>query len=833
MTINPFVVTKVEEFNHSYNELATLMHFKPGLADVLLSNGNVFIEGSRGSGKSMYLRLLSSPVRDIYEQLASQALVEKLPQHRPYLGVYVKLGSTIFSHHEYEEVPGFAAAFQYLFNTYCAESLLRTLADSCNRGMLQLDPSEEQLFCQRFQEIALKSRDNFETLDELTAALATERQLARLALDTDSYTTDERAQSDALWNIASAIGSLQPMREWRVHFLIDEYDSLCPELQHLINSYLRKRDFPVTFKIACKKHMLTLEDSHGRPLNSSDDFDRVELDDDEFGLTGTSRDYLEAIANKRLANAGLEFDIKALLGLQQPRNTGGVERRYGGYRQVTMLSSGIVRTFLELCRDIYAQVMDASDSRSPPISLSVQDRVIKSHASSKWNALARNQSARPELQHLIEQIALVFREKSSAGAERQIIRLEVVDPAQLSSFMRALLDGALEYEALILPNKSRIQKNLPTTSQGYVLNRLLCVHFRLEPKSRWDFEISAEQLQSIALGTSEDAVAIVKKPTKAIRRKRTKGPSTPSMLDPNCPLLDKPCPMQAPVAGLGFLSCRLPDAGKIRDAIGLIKKHFASNSDRAGVKYEIKIAEDYPPTGDIACKVCLAFANSEFVLCELSRTSPSVSMELGLAIARRVPLFILFNDEETKKVSQPFASHEYISYPITEAGVESMVRDRIIPYLRPPEPQIRIGPDKATPLEESSGVFVALADTPYYQQTVLPRISEFVESLGLGPVKTEHEGRSLNDLNRAALAIASSKFCLIDTTLVAPTRCLYLGMAQGYRKPFANLIDVEKDATPAAFANAGAMSEISYRDTNELLKNLAIYFKDRFGFEAQ
>ena len=53
MHANPFAITKAEGFNHSYDELALLMHFRSGTAEVLLSNSNVFVEGSRGSGKSM------------------------------------------------------------------------------------------------------------------------------------------------------------------------------------------------------------------------------------------------------------------------------------------------------------------------------------------------------------------------------------------------------------------------------------------------------------------------------------------------------------------------------------------------------------------------------------------------------------------------------------------------------------------------------------------------------------------------------------------------------------------------------------------------------------
>ena len=56
MPENPFDVIKAEEFNHGLHQLASLMHFNVGLAGTLLSSSNVFLDGSRGSGKSMYLR---------------------------------------------------------------------------------------------------------------------------------------------------------------------------------------------------------------------------------------------------------------------------------------------------------------------------------------------------------------------------------------------------------------------------------------------------------------------------------------------------------------------------------------------------------------------------------------------------------------------------------------------------------------------------------------------------------------------------------------------------------------------------------------------------------
>ena len=76
MTHNPFDIIKAEEFNHGLEQLAHLMHFRASLAGSLLSASNVFLDGSRGSGKSMYLRLLSLPAKTVYERLANRERVQ-------------------------------------------------------------------------------------------------------------------------------------------------------------------------------------------------------------------------------------------------------------------------------------------------------------------------------------------------------------------------------------------------------------------------------------------------------------------------------------------------------------------------------------------------------------------------------------------------------------------------------------------------------------------------------------------------------------------------------------------------------------------------------------
>ena len=232
--------------------------------------------------------------------------------------------------------------------------------------------------------------------------------------------------------------------------------------------------------------------------------------------------------------------------------------------------------------------------------------------------------------------------------------------------------------------------------------------------------------------------------------------------------------------------------------------------------------------GDIACKVCAAFAQSDFVLVELSKLSASVAMELGLSLARRKPTFILFNTNEQISVPEPFASLEYFRYPITPPGIRSLVLEKLIPCLSDEKGGrgvVRLGPPR--PPEKDDGVFVSLPGDDYHQETVLLKVRERLDALGLGPVRTEREGLALQDLQRAANAIAASRYCLIDTTFGAPTRAMYLGLAQGYRKPFANLIDADADTQAKVFTNARSKSELCYRDTEDLLARIEGFFRER------
>ena len=223
MTRNPFDVIKAEEFNHGLDQLASLMHFNTGLAGTLLSSSNVFLDGSRGSGKSMYLRLLSVQAKTIYETLAVQGHVAPLPDHRPFLGVYMKLPPTLFGPHEYEQESGFQGIFQEFFNTYAMECMLQAVAEVS----LEVEPT----IARELSDLALCDSGDIRSLRNL---LRNERRVLRQRLNALPYTSTQRAQPDVLWEFAEVLSRTSRFAGQRVHLLVDEYDNLSEHQQRIL-----------------------------------------------------------------------------------------------------------------------------------------------------------------------------------------------------------------------------------------------------------------------------------------------------------------------------------------------------------------------------------------------------------------------------------------------------------------------------------------------------------------------------------------------------------------------------------------------------------------------
>ena len=101
--------------------------------------------------------------------------------------------------------------------------------------------------------------------------------------------TNSAAQPEVLWEFAEVLSGAASFKGQRMHLLVDEYDNLSERQQRILNTYLRKRDFPLTFQDRLQEASAGYR-RHPQPsLQPSGDFTQVQLDDEDLGLGGTSR----------------------------------------------------------------------------------------------------------------------------------------------------------------------------------------------------------------------------------------------------------------------------------------------------------------------------------------------------------------------------------------------------------------------------------------------------------------------------------------------------------------------------------------------------------------
>ncbi len=87
---NPFSLSKAEDFNHNYHKIAKLFQNTPEWDNIQSRTENVFIEGGRGTGKSMLLRRLTAQA-SVEAARISGHVNNFEDMEIDYYGVYVKL----------------------------------------------------------------------------------------------------------------------------------------------------------------------------------------------------------------------------------------------------------------------------------------------------------------------------------------------------------------------------------------------------------------------------------------------------------------------------------------------------------------------------------------------------------------------------------------------------------------------------------------------------------------------------------------------------------------------------------------------------------------------
>jgi len=354
-------------------------------------------------------------------------------------------------------------------------------------------------------------------------------------------------------NIVENVASFKS-RRMRFYILIDEYDNLYMYQQKVINTIIQRTDAPITFKIGTKKlGLLTKEDISGRVLQVTHDYDSVSLDFEDPSDNRYLR-YVEGICDQRLrfADASKSLRIRKWLAgipiereveeesrsapkkdsrsqqklVRAPDNTEKGKdlilkeikqsghsstkydyykiaasfrilrnKKYYGFETLALLSSGIIRNFLKLCRETW----NISRMSKPEATVVISAPIICQHEAAvrvsdeEYSKIPDNidvSDHRLSVQQLADTLGNIFRRRLHEDRmnEPECLRIEITQPERLSKEIREVLDAGIR-GSIFQETIAELPKNIGVPLRAVGLNRLLCPHFHLSYRDRWSINI--------------------------------------------------------------------------------------------------------------------------------------------------------------------------------------------------------------------------------------------------------------------------------------------------------------------------------------------------------
>lgn len=559
--LNPFLLARAEDFNHNYEKLARLFQHSPEWDSIQSRTENVFIEGGRGTGKSMLLRRLTAQTVVTAKRIEQpQATFEELKED--YFGVYVKLTRGYYDQFDSKDTVKKKVSHllaQHELNIEIFDAFVAALSWLHKNGAL---PSLSENLDVITQELAalFTCAPKIHTLGELQKKVVRFEQdeiityYREIAFECDvSYkgsasptTTFVRQLSEIFHN------RLFPQKQIRLFLLIDEFESLLEIQQIALNTLMKMRLPDLSLKVAVRKSGRKTADTFTKsdPIQQPRDYTEVRLDYDV-----TSKHYLkllEGISEKRLIDAGypetnirsylfeqnqadkisdeeLDTEMLAIWQSGQRRNDEmnaefiekyswtaiyrilarrGTRKSFVGFDRYVLLSSGTVSNFIELCK--YAFYFALSEKHplkiSPSINPNHQTEAAYGVSQRLFDTIDGNVPVvGSTLALMLSDIGNILRNRLlNHSSEPEANRLSIVNFGDLSrddnKNIAQVLDEAIVWSVLHLKETGESFRPKNTTrppSAELIINRIYCPALGISPRSKWRVELRVDDLKRL------------------------------------------------------------------------------------------------------------------------------------------------------------------------------------------------------------------------------------------------------------------------------------------------------------------------------------------------
>lgn len=508
---NPFSIYSTEYFPENMREeLINNTFIEPINFAMIVEPGNNIIEGHRGSGKSMILKYLS------YEAQCKRKFKQKWDEN--YIGFYLKfkpsvVDTTIQEMFKGEKSIQWSIYFMTYVNLLIGEEIIKTLKFGHDNKYVIID-SEEQFVSEIIYLFfgAISSPTNEKSLKNLILIFQ------RVRNDLNQQHISERdLPSDFLEQLLSSVKN--HVKEWsekNFYILLDEYDNLNDNQQKVVNTLIKNRSH--SFKVGVKFDEMIYEDISNNLLEINNDFTYINTDRFDFDprhpLHSTFEKFLIKVANKRLEAYNYKNTIEKLIPDEKVDNKKGFEKGdYSGYKNVVKLSSGSIRDFLELCKDMVyysnSWVIREKRDKLDIIIPNIQNTVIKIHSNILYENVNKiigfdenSQKARSlNAKLLIDKFSIIFNRilKGSKSAEnRTVSSFQLRNIEKLNETAINALKDCTSHRLLQVPfNPKKPNGVRHAPHDKYKFNRLLNPRFRLSLAERWPKDINSDIFNDI------------------------------------------------------------------------------------------------------------------------------------------------------------------------------------------------------------------------------------------------------------------------------------------------------------------------------------------------
>ena len=541
--MNPFAVKTPETLNS--DDIASL--FIEVYTDFprLLAQEHTFLNGARGTGKSMMLRYLEPQV-----QIAAHKV--KSASDLPHYAIHVPIKSPYYALSELERLEGspywlLAEHFMICNMALIIVGSLKTVMS----GLDKTDNTEFENFYKKFLEIVELDNADFNTgnnaqvedfLDAVSGIINDERSKAKTYITELAFNKEFKPYESSLYDYEDfflpfirIIKSLEDTPNGPVFLMVDDADNLPVRMQNILNTWVSYRTTDdVCLKASTQQRYKTWRTTQGVLIERTHDFSEIDISTVYTSKHSHYFDRVKSIVERRLKVNDIKHQDPICFfpeNIEQSEKLETIKRRisedwkkgkgvsgrksddiiryavseymqelsttkkkntysYAGFKSLVDISSGVIRNFLEPASRMYAEIEATGESEITHIPIKIQDQVIY-----KWSE-----------EYMLEEFENLRKDESSKHPDKynNAEKLKNLIDALGECFHRKLISKDTERRVFsfmvtnplspdiqsvitlaiewgYLSMKSIARKEGAGRNISYTLNRRLAPYFKLDP----------------------------------------------------------------------------------------------------------------------------------------------------------------------------------------------------------------------------------------------------------------------------------------------------------------------------------------------------------------